>query len=698
MNKVVRTICQMCDAGCAMDVHVKNNKIIKVEGARDYPTSLGGLCSKGLSAVQFEYDPKRLLQPLKRKGERGQGKWEKISLNEALNIISRKLKEIKKTEGPQALCYYRGAAPGWGTNYQYVRRFMNLFGSPNLASHSHICSVPRWLAKASVYGIRPVSDFENTKLIILWGFNPAETKPFSAKRILDAKERGAKLVVIDPRFSPMASKADIFIQPRPGTDGALALSMLHTIIKEGLYDKEFVRNWTIGFEQLSKMVEDYPPEEVEKITWVPSGTIVQVARLYATNRPACIDDGNGLDQHTNVVQTVRCLAMLHAITGNLGIVGGELFSPELLFGDILLQDKLPKEPGPIGKHPLFYNVWGLGWPEVQDTLFSGKPYPIKAMIVQGGCPVVINSNSDKTREALKKLEFLVVHDIFMTRTTELADIVLPAATFLERTLLYKFRYIWKPDSYTNVIGLQNKVLEPPGECLSDQDFIFLLARKMNFGEYFPWKNIIESIDEELKPLKITYEELRKSLTGISVRIKEEDLIRNYEKVGFQTPSKKVELYSETYKKFGYDPLPNYVEPGESPISRPDLGKDYPLICNTGKKPAVWTHTQYRNLSLLNRIDPDPIVEIHPDKAKELDINHGDEVIVESLRGNIRLKAYLTEVTDPRVVFITHGWGQPYAKGPIINRLTDSSERCPISSATGNRSFLCRVRKVAKEDL
>jgi anaerobic selenocysteine-containing dehydrogenase len=165
------------------------------------------------------------------------------------------------------------------------------------------------------------------------------------------------------------------------------------------------------------------------------------------------------------------------------------------------------------------------------------------------------------------------------------------------------------------------------------------------------------------------------------------LIRNYEKVGFQTPSKKVELYSETFKKFGYDPLPNYVEPGESPISRPDLVKDYPLICNTGKKPAVWTHTQYRNLSLLNRIDSDPIVEIHPDKAKELDINHGDEVIVESLRGIIRLKACLTEVTDPRVVFITHGWGQPYAKGPIINRLTDSSERCPISSATETDLFV-----------
>jgi len=698
MSEVVATICQMCDAGCAMDVHIKNNKIIKVEGNRNYPTSLGGLCSKGLSGIQFEYDPKRLLHPLRRKGERGGGKWEEISLNDAMGLISRKLEEIKETDGPQALCYYRGAAPGWGTNYQYVRRFMNLFGSPNIASHSHICSVPRWLAKASVYGTRPVCDFEKTNFIIIWGFNPAETKPFSAKRIFDAKERGSKLVVIDPRFSPMASKADIFIQPRPGTDGALALSMMHIIIKEQLYDKDFVKNWTVGFDELKKMVEEYPPEKVQEITWVPVNTIKEVARLYATTKPACIHDGNGLDQHTNVVQTVRCLAILQAISGNLGIIGGELFSPELLFGDILLQEKLPKEPGPIGKHPLFYNIWGLGWPEVQDTLFSGKPYPIKAMIVQGGCPVVINSDSDRTKEALRKLDFLVVHDIFMTATAELADIILPAATFLERTLLYKFRYIWRPDAYTNLIGLQNKAVEPPEECLSDQDFIFRLARKMNFGDYFPWKNIKESIDEELKPLKITYEELKKSVTGISVRFREEDLIRNYEKGGFQTPSKKVELYSGTFKKFGYDPLPNYLEPAESPISKPNLAKDYPLVCNTGKKPAVWTHTQYRNLSLLNRVDPDPIVEIHPDKAKELDINHGDEVIVESLRGSIRLKAYLTEVTDPRVVFITHGWGQPYAKGPIINRLTDNSERCPISSATGNRSFLCRVRKVVKEDL
>jgi len=320
------------------------------------------------------------------------------------------------------------------------------------------------------------------------------------------------------------------------------------------------------------------------------------------------------------------------------------------------------------------------------------------MIVQGGCPVVINSNSDKTKEALKKLDLLVVHDIFMTATAELADIVLPAATFLERTLLYKFRYIWKPDAYTNLIGLQNKAVDPPGGCLSDQDFIFRLAKKMNFKEFFPWKNVKESIDEELKPLKITCEELAKSVTGIRVEIKQGDLLKNYEKLGFQTASKKVELYSETFKKFGYDPLPNYVEPAESPISRPDLAKDYPLICNTGKKPTVWTHSQFRNLPFLNRVDPDPIVEIHPEKAQELDINHGDEVIVESLRGKIRLKAYLTEVTDPRCVFITHGWGQPYAKGPIINRLTDSSARCPISSATGNRSFLCKVRRVEKGDL
>lgn len=693
--EVVRTICQMCDTGgCGIKVWREKGEIVKVEGDPDNPLSLSGLCAKGMAAVQLEYTDRRILHPLRRKGERGEGQWERISLDEAISITAHELGEIKEKYGPQSIAYYRGAASGWDTNFQYVCRFMNVLGSPNIVTHSNNCSVPRRIGAMSVLGDRTSPDFEHANLIILWGFNPAANFISWARRILDAKERGAKLVVIDSRFSESASKADIFVQPRPGTDGALALGMVHVIMNEKLYDEDFIHKWTVGFSELEGLVKRYSPKTVEEITGVPSEDIVAIARIYGTTRPACLQDGNGLDMHTNVVQTARSLAMLRALTGNVGAVGGDVFIPEVGFADVTLREKLPRGVRPVTKHPLFFDVWFDTTPEVQDAIFSEEPYPIKGMIVQGGCPVLATPDSSRTKEALKRLNFLVVHELFLTATAELADIVIPAVTFLERDYLFKYRNIRTPDVHTNLFGLQRKVVEPLGESVSDQELILKFAQSMGLSEYFPWKDVRDSIDEELKRLNLTYHELEEE--GIHlIRYSDEDVYNNYERTGFKTPSGRVEFFSSTYLSYGYDPLPDFKEPAESPKSTPDLFKQYPLICGAGTKRTFRTHTQFYMLSWLNEIDPEPFVEINPETAKALAIDNGEHVIIESPRATIRIKAKITKASPPGVVFITPGWGQPYTawKGMIVNLLTDDSNRCPISSATGVRSFLCRVRKV-----
>jgi len=708
MVEKVQTICRGCNNLCGLDVYVNRdkNRIIKIEGTRDHPVNQGGLCPKGFALRWMPEDPERLLYPLKRKGERGEGKWEEISLEEAVDILSSKMREIKEHYGAQAFCYWRGEGPGWESNWDYVQRLMNVYGSPNVASHGHICSAPRHLSNRSVYGIRGIPDYEHTELIILWGSNPAYNLLAAARRILDAKERGAKLVVIDTRFSPMAAHADLFVQPRPGTDGALALGIIQVLIAEDLYDREFVDMWSVGFEDLQNLAEGYPPERVEEITWVPSDLIREVARLYAASSPrACVVEGNGLDMHTNVVQMCRAISMIRALTGTLDKKGGEILScPLTPYKRMELREMLPQEPGPISTHPLFYEIFYSTWPEVQQTLLTGQPYEIKGLFVQGGGLVTINANSPEVARLVKGLDFIAVHDIYLTATAEIADLVIPAACFLERTLKERYTHLWRPDAYTNLIAIQNKCVEPPGECIADKDLIVMLARKLGYEEFFPWKDSEELINEELSPMGLTFEDLKASGFHKVFPNNPADLVEKYEREGgFDTPSGKVEFYSRSFESHGYDPVPTYVEPAESPVSKREMTDKFPLIASAGLKLGVRTHTRYRTLKSLNVLDPFPIVELHPETAKKLGITEGEEVVVESQRGTMLRRARISETTDPRVVFLTHGWGQPYGylkSSPInrsVNVLTDDEALDPECTAVGIRSFLCNVRKNTKEE-
>lgn len=693
------TICGMCGNACGMEVSLDNDRITEVRGFPDHIASKGGLCPKGAASVEYEYDSKRITSPLLQKGERGSDNWKEISWDRALKVIADRLLDAKDNHGAKSIVWHRGAAPRWGSNWSYVQRLMNVLGSPNYGSHDHLCYTPRVIAHKATYGGMPVPDYENTSLMILWGINPmASSLPNQGRRVINALDRGAELVVIDPRYSSTASKADLFLQPRPGTDGALALGITNHIIDQGLHQEDFVERYTHGFEEFKSLIADYDLGKVSDITGVPMEKIREVAELYSSSSPgAALEDGNGLEQHTNVVQTTRALASLRAITGNLGAPGGNIFPPPLNLKNIAETDETPdasvRQEKSLSKHPLYYPLWGVSSPEILDAIETGEPYKPRAMIAQGSSLATIASNTKHVRETINQLDFLATHDLYMTATAELSDVVLPAASFFEYPHIVDGTES-VPSVDTRMICLAPRIVEPRGDCWSDAKVIFNIAESLGLKDEFPWDNEIDALNDELAPLSITVEELRNHPEGFSLKYSDHDLYRQYEEDGFDTKTGKIELLSEEFIEYGYNGVPEYKEPAESPRSSPELAEEYPLVCGTGLQLREFTHTQFHTIPSINDIYPDPFAEIHPNTAEPRGISEGDWIAIESPRGKIQVRALLTEKIPAETVIVAHGWGQPYTEveGDPDNILTDDSSRCPISAATGNKSFLCKIYK------
>lgn len=689
--EVVKTICQMCYFYCGLDVHLQNGKIRKIEGTPDHPVNKGGICPKGIASQQLVTDRKRLTHPLLRIGPRGGGRWKEITWGEALKLIGDRLGEIRDRHGPEFISFHRGQAPGWDTAMDYAERLMNALGSPNLFTHGHLCFTPRAIAHRATYGGVPEPDFDNADCIVLWGFNPAYTSlPNYARRIMAAKSNGTKLIVIDPRFTEMAAKADLWLAPRPGTDLALALGMAKVIVENGLYDREFVQNWTVGFEELVAYLETIDLDTVEEWTGVPKGKVEQAALLYTTRGPAALKEGNGLDQHVNVVQTVRAISLLPVLTGNVNVKGGNVIPLAIPFPDIRGKEFLSAdwEEKSVSRYPLFFRQGrALHDGELFRSLETGEPYRIRALIVQGGDVVGASSGSDRVRELLAKLDFLVVHDLYLTATAELADLVLPATSFLERDLLLYYRY--RPSADVNLLAWQQLVVPPVGESRSDLDLIFDLAHVLELKEAFPWENIQAAFEWQLSPLGLTLDQVRTEGFHL-LEYKPSELYRTHGRQGFRTESGKAELYSTRLERFGYDPLPK-MEPLPKSL---DTSPEFPLTCGTSLKLGIHTHTQFRTLPWIRELEPDPFVEIHPAKARELWITDGAKVVITSPWGSTAARARLTRRVAPEVVMLTHGYGEPYTgtDWPLSNQVTphEGVAADPISGATSNRLVPCRL--------
>jgi anaerobic selenocysteine-containing dehydrogenase len=671
-ERMVPTFCSLCGPmpGCGLNCYVKEGRLIRVEGMKEAPTNRGKLCPKAFASVQWVYSPQRLSYPLKRVGKKGEGKFKRITWDEALDIIASRLSELKEKYGPESLAIL---APARRSYSDYLQRFLIAHGSPNYG-HSGLCAVQQAFGFAYTVGFPWLgmggADYEHANLIVIWGANPvyAAAPQGNLKRILDAKERGARLIVIKPEMQPDAAKADIWVPIRPGTDGALALAMLHVIINESLYDIDFVSKWCYGFDKLVPHIQKYTPEWAEPITGLQADQIREVARLYGTIKPACIVPGNAFDQMVDSNNAVRAIAILIAITGNLDRPGGNTVPTGSTMPKVksvhlrerYTQDFVDRLVGPeiASCFQPFEEGTSSAYYHCLNSILTQEPYPIRAIIAPGTQPTVITRGSKRVVEALKKLEFFVVIDVMQNSSMPWADVVVPVATMYECDHPFEVTGNW--------IMARNKVIEPLGDYKSDYEFWFDLAVKMGYGEDF-WDGSIEKcMNYQLENFGMTMEELRAHPTGIIYEPKPM-VYEKYEKI-FATPSTrlsrapylpqgKVAIYNTTFEENGFNPLPEWVEPPESPTATPELLAKYPLVFFDTHTSDVYTHGWLHNLPYLREIQPDPWVHIHPGTAKARGIENGDWVIVESPHGWIKVKALYFPGIRPDVVMGLHGWWQ-----------------------------------------
>jgi anaerobic selenocysteine-containing dehydrogenase len=669
--------------------HVKDGQVTKVEGDLEAPIGHGTMCSKGLAVLQLAYHPDRILYPMQ-KTDSG---WERISWDQALDTIADRFRGVIEKHGPESIVVGQGT----GRDYEsFLYRFANLLGTPNVLTAGHMCYVSRVGATLITCGNLPVSDFEGEpKCLVVWANNPLWTNPDEYKGVdfWNALRKGSKLIVIDPRHGFLARKADLWLQLRPGTDAALALGFLKVILDEGLFDACFVERFVHGWDAFVERVNEYPLDRVEEITWVDRDLIREAARTYATTKPACIQWGVPIEQTINCTDSNRLLTALMAVTGNLDVPGGNVFfvpPPVRVVSEFALHRELSADQRAkrLGgdQYKLASRVALVTPKVVWDAILTGKPYPVVAGLLCGTNPVVTRANAREVRDALDKLEFLAVVDFFLTPTAELADVVLPAATWLEQDYVGDF---WKRHGY---VMARQKVVEI-GECWQDHKIFQELGKRMGQEKYW-WNTLEDALNYMLEPSGMDFREFKEK-----GHLKGEMRYRKHEEKGFSTPTGKVELYSTVLEKWGYDPLPQYREIPESPVSRPDLLERYPYILNAGLRTPVFFHSEHRMIPWLREIRPDPFVEIHPETAKAHGIEDGQWAYIESPRGRIKQRVRLNRGIDPRVVVAEHGWWYPEAEGPghgwdvsNVNLLTDNDPAGydPAMGSTNLRVLLCSI--------
>ncbi|MEM1515714.1 MAG: molybdopterin-dependent oxidoreductase [Candidatus Bathyarchaeia archaeon] len=649
-----------------------------------------------------------------------------MSWEEAYDTIVKEFIRIKETYGPEAIIFCQGTGRD---HMAWISRLAYSVGSPNWSAFGPgsglACYMPKVAAMQAILGDVVVADmsqcfpdrynnpnWKTPKCIVIWGNNPvvANSDLFFGHWIVDCMKRGSELIVVDPRCTWLASKAKIWLQIRPGTDTALALGMLNVIINKELHDKEFVEKWCYGFDRLKERVQKYTPEKVSEITWVPKERIIEAARMYAKSKPACIQWGVAIDHHRGAVETAHAILCLKAVTGNIDVPGGNIIVrfPKRLchiwlggwgYDELLTEEQKSKRYG-LKEYPLLQFGFRVFQPDVWlEAMFTGKPYQAKAAWIQGTNTIVASFGDPKrVYEAFKKMEFVVVVDFFITPTVAaFADIVLPAAMFPERDCI---KVGW------DRVQAINKAVEPPGECKSDIQICFELGKRLN-SKAWPWNSLEEMFNYLLEPLGLTFNELKEKgpvYYKFEYKKYEKGLLRADGKPGFNTPTGKIELYSTLFERWGYDPLPDYEEPPESPISTPMLAKEYPLILITGARSYTFFHSEHRQPSTgLREIHQDPILEIHPQTAQKLGIRDGDWVYIENAHGKCRQRAKLTPTIHPNMVHAEHGWWFPEKEmnEPTLGGVWESNVNLLIPAGMqGKKGFgypfktgICKVYKV-----
>ncbi|MBI4330994.1 MAG: molybdopterin-dependent oxidoreductase [Chloroflexi bacterium] len=707
-RKIIKSSCKSCHGSCGVLVTVENGQIVRIEGNPDSPTR-GTMCSKGQASFQEVNNPNRLKYPLKRIGQRGEGKWERITWDEALDTIGGKINEARAQYGANSIVISQGTGRGYSS---FTVRLTGSIGTGNLMGPLHVCYMPRLMIFALVVGGRLYCDFhgwggKKPKTIISWA-KQMETNNIDGEMgvwLLDALEETKNLIQVDPRTTRLSGRATQWLRVRPGTDAALALGMTNVIINEGLYDREFVANWTFGFDKLRERVQDFPPDRVAEITWVPKEKIIWAARTFATDRPGVIMIGEPLEAANNCTSTIHALVNLCAITGNIESPGSMMvwqgprdINIEEFGREVRLTEENRKAIIGGDKHK-FSQLARVAQPETVFRQLKEERSNVQVMHIHGSNPLLCYANTRDTLAGLMKVPFLSVADLYMSPTAEYADIVLPVAHWLEMDAIWDEIAVF-------YIGAINKVVEPPGDAWPDNKIFNELGKRVAPEHWFD--TVEDLLNYQLRKGKITWKEFKE--LGFLARTGKDQTYYKYKTDfwrkggGFKTKTGKIELYSTALEDFGYDPLPYYKEPNESPYSTPELAKEYPFILSTGGRMPYYFHSQYRQLPWLRERQPYPIVQIHPGTAAGLGIKEGDWVWIETPRGRIKQKAELLPTLDPRVVVAQSHWWYPEKPGPdhglsetCANMLTDN--KLPFDPPTGAsslRALLCKIYRADEQ--
>ena len=698
-EEVRYTYCDMCNhvPKCGIAATVKDGKIVRVESRDKYPAS--PICAKGLASLQELYDPHRLTAPMVRTNEKGTGtpEWKEITWEEAYERIASEFNRVKEEYGPEKVLFYcgdpkepRGA----------MARVATLFGSPCYGAESSTCAAATWISAWLTMGALSMGTdpSDATASALVWSLNPAWSQPYRFGQMMKHKERGCKFVVVDPRITPtVTGLADIHLQLRPGTDGALAAGFLYVMFRDGMYDKDFAENWTHGLPELQAYVEEYTPERVEEITGVPAEKLEAAIKLIYENAPSTlVSSSAGACHATNVGNFQRAVFQIISLMGSLDVPGGMAISPGLpfdytattaglrlegLYEEKNLFDLRPdKDDFPVWAH---YNKM-IQVNKLPEYVEEGK---IRAGVLLGA-NAMMWPQTPLYQEAIKNMEFTVAIDYYMRPWThDYVDMLLPAAMCYERMAPIAV--------FGRKIFLREPVVEPAGQAREDWRILLELGCALGFEEECFGGSVEAALEDMMagSGLGITLADLREHPEGYDVpgeptepRHYETGGLRKDGEPGFNTPTGKVELVSTVLEQYGFEGLPVYEEPVYSPVSTPELAMDYPLVLNSGGRVPYYTHSKLRDLPWLNQFMPEPVVRLHPKDAEARGIADGDPVRVFNQFGEVAMKAEVSNIVLPGAVDVIHGWQQA-----DINLLT-SRDFCPITGFPPFRSGLCEVAK------
>ena len=691
--EVKHTVCAICSPAynCGIDAYVKDGKLLKVEGMDSHPRSKGGLCTKGLANREFVYRSDRILTPLKRVGERGEGKFCPITWEEAYTEIAQKLLAIRAQDGPDAVAFFGGYNKWYRP---WLRRFAHSFGTYNYGTESSTCMTAGWMAWKVAAGQLARPDMAHCDLYLGWAFNPYYSGYLNAQAAEKRKAEGVKFIVVDPRITPTTEKlADLHLRPRPGTDGALALCIGNTLIQRGWIDREFIQQHVHGFAEYAEYAKDFNETNVEALTGVPYSQVLQACEMIRDSKAMAIQENSApIPHHKNGLQNYRAIMALSALTGNFDRVGGQIpahhsFTHQIA-GFETREEEWQDATAPAHQKPAVgeerFPLWFHTEREMQVVdlarqINEGTPYPVKAIFGMGVNFRMLPQDGELVK-AIKKLDFFVNTDLFLTDTCKLADIVLPVCSSLERGELETYPGGWA--------WFTKPAIKRVGESRSDVEIIRDLAQRMELGDRELEAGYEANVDFMLSNLGLTVAELKQSEVPVKVDFTPyQPGTRRRE--GLPTATGKFELYSEmiaSHPQWGLDPLPTYCPPLDDADE-----KEYPYaLCSGGRLPNA-LHSRLHKVPWLRSLRPDPTAEISLEDAHALEISDGDGIELYTARGSISVKAHPSRRVQPGVVFFYHGYSQA-----DVNALMSDQHVDPYSGFPAYNATRCGMRKKVEQ--